>query len=94
MGKTLASARNGRVIRQRWGRGAGRSRGAKINPKTRQRVLERDGYQCVLCGANRLEALTMDHRLPKSKGGTNDYENLQTMCETCNSLKANSFEED
>jgi len=32
-------------------------------------------------------ALTIDHILPKAKGGTNDFENLQLMCLECNNLK-------
>ena len=34
--------------------------------------------------------MTQDHILPKSQGGSDSYENLQTMCVVCNNLKANS----
>lgn len=33
--------------------------------------------------------MTKDHRLPKSKGGTDSPDNLQTMCAVCNALKGN-----
>lgn len=48
-------------------------------------VFERDGYRCVICGT--WKDLTIDHIVPKSKGGTNDPGNLQTMCRICNSKK-------
>lgn len=34
--------------------------------------------------------MTQDHILPKSHGGSDDFDNLQTMCVICNNLKANS----
>ena len=37
------------------------------------------------------ELMTIDHILPKSKGGTNDIENLQPMCNACNAKKADKI---
>lgn len=51
----------------------------------RARIVARDRFQCVKCGAERF--LTIDHIVPVSKGGTNDEENLQTLCAICNSRK-------
>lgn len=51
----------------------------------RERVFERDGYRCVACGAT--EDLTIDHRVPRSRGGSNHISNLQTMCAPCNNGK-------
>lgn len=34
------------------------------------------------------EMMTIDHIIPKSKGGENTLENLQPMCNTCNAKKA------
>ena len=45
----------------------------------------RDGYSCQVCGAD--ENLTIDHLIPISKGGTDDLENLLTMCGKCNFSK-------
>lgn len=56
-----------------------------VNPAKRARVYERDGYRCVECGTTR--RLTLDHRIPRSQGGTSDEENLQTMCRDCNERK-------
>lgn len=37
--------------------------------------------------ANRLILMTQDHRIPRSKGGSNGIDNLDTMCFTCNNAK-------
>ncbi len=65
-----------------------------LSKTRRQAVYERDGFRCVYCqkGQEELEAngafLTIDHRKPISKGGTNEFPNLQTLCNICNNLKA------
>jgi len=48
-------------------------------------VFERDAYRCVRCGT--WQDLTVDHIHPESKGGTLDLNNLQTLCQSCNSRK-------
>ncbi len=40
---------------------------------------------CVRCGTT--EDLTADHIRPRAHGGTNEPENLQTLCRRCNSRK-------
>ena len=45
----------------------------------------RDGYSCQVCGAD--QNLTVDHLIPISKGGTDDLDNLLTMCGRCNFSK-------
>ena len=51
----------------------------------RHRIMRRDGYTCVYCG-NKKE-LTIDHVIPKSKGGDNSWKNLVTCCSPCNLRK-------
>jgi 5-methylcytosine-specific restriction protein A len=55
----------------------------------RRQVLVRDAWKCVSCGrvcGDRGEA-HVDHVVPKSAGGTDTLENLQTMCVRCHSAK-------
>ena len=50
----------------------------------RSAVLQRDGYLCAYC--NR-EADTVDHIVPKAKGGTDEITNLVSACLECNGRK-------
>jgi len=45
----------------------------------------RDGYKCVTCGST--ERLEADHILAESRGGDTTFENLQTLCKSCNCRK-------
>ena len=48
-------------------------------------LAERDGLHCKHCLAT--EHLSIDHIIPVIRGGTNELENLQILCRTCNSTK-------
>jgi len=54
-------------------------------------VLNRDHNKCLKCGS--IENLTVDHITPLSRGGDNDYSNLQTLCSFCNSAKGVNIED-
>jgi hypothetical protein len=56
-----------------------------ISDKVRRQVYERDGWKCVEC--ERSDQLTVDHKWPYSRGGSNALDNLQTLCEPCNASK-------
>lgn len=58
----------------------------------RNRMLKRDGHRCVKCSSK--HRLTMDHVIPKSKGGKTTLKNVQTLCFTCNQEKADRIELD
>lgn len=61
----------------------------------RYRVLRDSGGRCALCGATKNETiLDVDHIKPRSKGGTNDIENLQVLCAKCNRSKGNKDDTD
>lgn len=60
-----------------------------MSPRTRARILERDGFTCRRCGSTSAHArLVVDHIVPIARGGSNDDGNLQTLCEPCNQGKA------
>ncbi len=50
---------------------------------TRRQVLKRDDYRCTVCGAT--EHLEVHHIVARADGGTNDLENLVTLCMACHS---------
>lgn len=51
---------------------------------SRTMILARDGRICAYCGEH---GDTIDHIVPRSKGGTNKWDNLITACRRCNSIK-------
>ncbi len=53
-------------------------------------VFERDGHLCQHCGTT--ERLSLDHIYPKSLGGSDEIDNLQTLCVSCNSRKGTSIQ--
>ena len=56
----------------------------------RHEVFKRDNYTCVECGAKKEDGATLhvDHKIPVSKGGTDELDNLQTLCSDCNLNKS------
>ena len=56
-----------------------------ITQTLRTQVFERDQYRCINCDSH--EKLCADHIYPESKGGATTLENLQTLCQSCNSSK-------
>ncbi|HOO53624.1 MAG TPA: DEAD/DEAH box helicase family protein [Methanothrix sp.] len=58
-----------------------------LTDEEKHRIKERDGYKCLCCGTTKGSPLQVDHIDPKHWGGSNDPENLQTLCGKCNSRK-------
>jgi 5-methylcytosine-specific restriction endonuclease McrA len=52
---------------------------------TRQNIFKRDNFECQYCGTRR--DLTIDHVLPRAKGGADTWTNLVTACKRCNAKK-------
>ena len=75
-------------IFKRRGQGSGRTPSLRL----RFKVLQRDGFKCVVCGTSPAGTpgtiLHVDHKVPYSKGGLTDAGNLQTLCDRCNLGKA------
>ncbi len=54
-------------------------------PLTRRAVFARDGGRCVYCG---VPATSVDHVVPRSRGGAHSWDNVVSACRRCNHLKA------
>ena len=57
----------------------------KVPPVSRREVFRRDQHPCQYCNSTR--QLTLDHVIPRSKGGTHTWDNVVTACSPCNSAK-------
>jgi 5-methylcytosine-specific restriction endonuclease McrA len=66
-----------------------RSSGIRVN---RHRIFRRDNNECVYCTSKK--DLTIDHVIPRSRGGKNTWENLVTCCSKCNLKKGNRTPEE
>ena len=55
-------------------------------PFSKKNVLVRDRFSCVYCGKPGYR-LTIDHVIPRSKGGKTDFDNCVACCESCNNKK-------
>ena len=59
---------------------------------SRLAVFKRDNYHCSYCGCFvRPNSITVDHILPKSRGGTSTFDNCVAACRDCNRRKANKL---
>lgn len=57
---------------------------------SRNNVFLRDGYVCQYCHKDfKSISLSLDHVLPRSKGGKTNWKNIVTSCKKCNSLRGN-----
>jgi 5-methylcytosine-specific restriction endonuclease McrA len=52
---------------------------------TRRALFARDGYRCQYCGDG--SRLTVDHVIPRSRGGSTAWDNMVTACAPCNLRK-------
>lgn len=65
---------------------------SSIGRRVRAQVLQ--PQRCAMCGKTPLDdgvKLVVDHKLPQAWGGTDDLDNLQPLCEMCNSGKKDHF---
>lgn len=59
---------------------------------TRHNVFKRDDNTCLYCPSRK--DLTLDHVIPRSKGGKDSWENLASCCQECNVKKADKTPEE
>jgi 5-methylcytosine-specific restriction endonuclease McrA len=57
-------------------------------PLTRRNLFHRDGHRCQYCGST-ADQLSIDHVVPRSRGGLDTWENVTTACLPCNVRKGN-----
>lgn len=60
-------------------------------PLTRVALMRRDGYHCAYCDRR---AETIDHVIPRSRGGQHVWENVVAACRSCNRRKADRLLEE
>ncbi len=71
--------------------------GVKYNPfrrveLNRRNLFKRDKNSCVYCGSK--ENLTVDHVVPRCRGGKTTWDNVVTACHSCNNRKDNKLPEE
>lgn len=59
---------------------------------SRHNVMRRDNYSCQYCGS--VKQLTLDHLLPRCRGGETKWQNLVTACSRCNARKGDRTPEE
>jgi 5-methylcytosine-specific restriction endonuclease McrA len=60
-------------------------------PVSRRGVLRRDAHRCAYCGGH---ATTVDHVMPRSRGGQDSWANLVACCVRCNNVKGDRTPEE
>lgn len=60
---------------------------------SRKNIIKRDNHQCQYCGS-RNGPVTIDHIIPRDRGGEDTWENLVCACVKCNSKKGNRMPEE
>jgi len=60
----------------------------RLQVTTRRNILMRDGYRCQYCGLKlHRDQATMDHVIPKVRGGPSSFTNCVAACKSCNGRK-------
>lgn len=62
-----------------------------VVPLSRKALFSRDAHKCAFCGE---PGDTIDHVIPRSKGGRHTWKNVVTACVECNSKKADRTPEE
>jgi len=62
-----------------------------LTKSIRHEVFKRDNYRCLECNASKDDGVVLhvDHIIPVAQGGSDELDNLQTLCQDCNLAKSN-----
>jgi len=60
-----------------------------MSKPSRAMIYKRDNHTCQYCGSTK--RLTIDHVIPRCKGGQDTWENLVVACSTCNTKKSDTL---
>jgi 5-methylcytosine-specific restriction endonuclease McrA len=60
-----------------------------MNKPSRSMIYKRDNHTCQYCEST--QRLTIDHVIPKCRGGEDTWENLVVACSSCNTKKGNTL---
>ena len=85
----IEDKRNGRYLRSDIWNAICRVERGRVSNKMRFSIYKRDGYRCRICGSTK--NLEVDHIKPIAKGGKSTYDNLQTLCHSCNKKKGATY---
>lgn len=67
----------------------------RANVVSRRNILTRDRFTCTYCRSKlTAKELTLDHVMPRSRGGASDWANLVACCYACNNRKGNKTPEE
>lgn len=69
--------------------------GRRKPPLSKANILARDDFQCQYCGDDlHVNEATMDHVIPRSRGGVTSWANIVTCCQDCNREKGGKTPEE
>ena len=67
----------------------------KFPKEVKRELLRSQGGRCMSCGGRqRLDLMDIDYKVPFSRGGSNDRDNLQLLCRTCNTPKGSKTDKE
>lgn len=69
----------------------------RITAEKKRKVAERANHCCEYCHSQArfaVQSFSVEHIIPKSKGGTNSLDNLALACQGCNNYKYNKLEDE
>ncbi len=65
-----------------------------LKKEDKDRIKKRDKFICYYCNCNNKSILTIDHKIPISRNGSDSDTNIVCCCEICNKLKGNMTEKE